>query len=81
MSPGWEVEFRVVRLGVISAYPDEDWDAQRIWEAAARRGEAVLLAPTDFAARIQAMAEVWRVWAEHTHVFPKPGGNPGGKAK
>jgi RimK family alpha-L-glutamate ligase len=37
---------------VISAYPEEDWDAQRIWEAAARRGEATLLAPTDFGARV-----------------------------
>jgi ribosomal protein S6--L-glutamate ligase len=42
----------LTRIGVISAYPEEDWDAQRIWEAAARRGEAVLLQPTDFAARI-----------------------------
>jgi tetrahydromethanopterin:alpha-L-glutamate ligase len=42
----------VTRIGVISAYPDEDWDAQRIWEAAARRGEATLLGPTDFSARI-----------------------------
>jgi ribosomal protein S6--L-glutamate ligase len=42
----------VTRIGVISAYPEEDWDAQRIWEAAARRAEAVLLAPSDFAARI-----------------------------
>jgi len=31
--------------------------------------------------RIQAMAELWKVWADRTHVFPKPGGNPGGQAK
>jgi RimK family alpha-L-glutamate ligase len=42
----------VARIGVISAFPDEDWEAQRIWEAAARLGEATLLAPTDFGARI-----------------------------
>jgi tetrahydromethanopterin:alpha-L-glutamate ligase len=38
-----------VRIGVISAYPDEDWDARRIAEAASRRGDARVLAPTDFA--------------------------------
>jgi tetrahydromethanopterin:alpha-L-glutamate ligase len=42
----------VATIGVISAYPEEDWDARRIRDAAARRGEAVVLAPTDFAARI-----------------------------
>jgi tetrahydromethanopterin:alpha-L-glutamate ligase len=42
----------LTRIGVISAYPEEDWDAQRIWEAAARRAEAILLDPTDFSARI-----------------------------
>jgi ribosomal protein S6--L-glutamate ligase len=48
----------VRRIGVISAYPGEDWDAQRIWEAAARRGEAVLLSPTDFSARIGAVTSI-----------------------
>jgi tetrahydromethanopterin:alpha-L-glutamate ligase len=42
----------LTRIGVISAYPEEDWDAQRIWEAAGRRAEVVLLQPTDFSARI-----------------------------
>jgi ribosomal protein S6--L-glutamate ligase len=41
-----------VRIGVISAYPDEDWDARAIHAAAARRAEARLLAPTDFGARV-----------------------------
>jgi ribosomal protein S6--L-glutamate ligase len=35
---------------VISAYPDEDWHAQQIVAAAARRGEVTSLLPTDFGA-------------------------------
>jgi ribosomal protein S6--L-glutamate ligase len=40
----------LIRIGVISAYPDEDWHAQRIAAAAARRGDVALLSPTDFGA-------------------------------
>jgi ribosomal protein S6--L-glutamate ligase len=40
----------VTRIGIISAYPEEDWHAQRIAAAAERRGEVSLLAPTDFGA-------------------------------
>jgi tetrahydromethanopterin:alpha-L-glutamate ligase len=42
----------VVRIGVISAYPHEDWDAQQIARAAARRHRVDVLRPTDFAAEI-----------------------------
>jgi len=42
----------VSRIGIISAYPDEDWDAQRITEAASRRATVELLAPTDFGVAI-----------------------------
>ena len=41
---------RLTRIGIISAYPDEDWDARRIAEAAERHGHVELLAPTDFGA-------------------------------
>ena len=41
-----------MKIGVISAYPDEDWDARRIAEAAAHRGDARVLLPTDFAAEV-----------------------------
>src|SRR5579871_1192111 len=48
---GFEAEGeRVVRMGVISAYPDEDWHAARIARAAAARGSAEVLSPLDFAA-------------------------------
>ncbi|HZS38931.1 MAG TPA: RimK family alpha-L-glutamate ligase [Polyangia bacterium] len=43
-----------MRIGVISAYPDEDWDAQRIAAAARRRGDVRVLAPTEFGAEIGA---------------------------
>jgi RimK family alpha-L-glutamate ligase len=42
----------VLRIGVISAYPDDDWHARRIVEAAARAHRADVLAPTDFAAEV-----------------------------
>lgn len=42
----------MLRIGVISAYPDEDWDAQKIASAAAERGRVDVLRPTDFAADV-----------------------------
>ncbi|HEX2570148.1 MAG TPA: RimK family alpha-L-glutamate ligase [Polyangia bacterium] len=41
-----------MRLGIISAYPEEDWHARRILEAARERAEAELLSPLDFAADV-----------------------------
>ncbi len=46
-----------IRLGIISAYPDEDWEARAIADAAARRAGAALLGPTDFAASVGPGAE------------------------
>ena len=42
----------MTRIGIISAYPDEDWHAQQIARAAARHGEVRLLQPTDFGAEL-----------------------------
>jgi tetrahydromethanopterin:alpha-L-glutamate ligase len=42
----------VARIGVISAYPDEDWHARRIADAAAARGSAEVLSPLDFEADV-----------------------------
>jgi ribosomal protein S6--L-glutamate ligase len=38
----------VTRIGIISAYPDEDWEAQRIFEAARARGAVEVWQPSDF---------------------------------
>ena len=46
----------MLRIGVISAYPDEDWHAQRIALAAARHDRVDVLAPTDFAAEVRSGA-------------------------
>lgn len=46
----------MLRIGIISAYPDEDWHAQRIALAAARRDHVDVLAPTEFAAELRAGA-------------------------
>ena len=43
----------MLRIGVISAYPDDDWHAGRIVEAAARQHRVDVLAPTDFAAQVE----------------------------
>ena len=40
----------VVRLGIISAYPDEDWHARQILEEARRVASAEVLSPLDFSA-------------------------------
>ncbi|MGZ3427272.1 MAG: ATP-grasp domain-containing protein [Polyangia bacterium] len=42
----------MLRIGVISAYPDDDWHASRIVEAAARVHRVDVLLPTEFAAEI-----------------------------
>jgi tetrahydromethanopterin:alpha-L-glutamate ligase len=44
----------VLRIGVVSAYPDEDWHAQAIARAAARRDRVDVLRPTEFAAEVRA---------------------------
>ena len=46
----------MLRIGVISAYPDEDWHAQRIALAARRRAHVDIVGPLDFAAEIGAAA-------------------------
>ncbi|MCU1281122.1 MAG: alpha-L-glutamate ligase, RimK family [bacterium] len=42
----------MLRIGVISAYPDDDWHARRIVEAAGRADRVDVLAPTEFAAEV-----------------------------
>ena len=44
----------MLRIGVISAYPHDDWHARRIADAAARDAAVDVLAPVDFAAEIGA---------------------------
>jgi ribosomal protein S6--L-glutamate ligase len=46
----------VLQIGVLSAYGEDDWHAQRIARAAAQHHHVDLLAPTDFAAEITAGA-------------------------
>jgi ribosomal protein S6--L-glutamate ligase len=43
----------VTTIGIIAAYPDEDWDAQRIAGAAREHGRVELLSPLDFAVEIE----------------------------
>ncbi|MGZ3405548.1 MAG: ATP-grasp domain-containing protein [Polyangia bacterium] len=42
----------MLRIGVISAYPDDDWHASRIVEAATRAHRVDVLLPTEFAAEV-----------------------------
>jgi ribosomal protein S6--L-glutamate ligase len=43
----------MIRIGVISAYPEEDWDARAILDAARAAGRVDLLSPIDFGARLE----------------------------
>ena len=47
---------QVLRIGVISAYTDHDWHAQRIALAAARYDHVDILSPTDFSAEVRSGA-------------------------
>jgi ribosomal protein S6--L-glutamate ligase len=47
-----------LRIGVVSAYPDEDWDARRITAAARRRGDVRVLDPSAFAAELDGRPRV-----------------------
>ena len=59
----------MVRLGIISAYPDEDWHAQRIVAAAKSRCEAEILSPLDFGADIDGSAQTILVNGESHRRF------------
>ena len=65
-------DWKLVRLGGQGA-----WE---LYNLARDRTELNNLAEQE-PARVQAMATQWQAWAERTHVFPKPGGNQGGKKK
>ena len=54
----------MVRLGIISAYPDEDWHAQRIAAAARSRCDAEILSPLDFGADIDGTRQILLVKGE-----------------
>lgn len=43
---------RLVRIGVITAWPEEDWHSQRLLEACARRGEVLAIDPGGLSARV-----------------------------
>jgi ribosomal protein S6--L-glutamate ligase len=59
----------VTRVGIFSAYPDDDWHAQRIVEAAREHGQVELLRPTDLRAEIG--RDGCRIWVrdEAAHAF------------
>lgn len=43
---------RFIRIGVVTAWPDDDWHSARLLEACARRAEVVSLDPAALAARV-----------------------------
>jgi ribosomal protein S6--L-glutamate ligase len=44
---------RFIRIGVVTAWPEDDWHSARLLEACARRAEAVPLDPAVLAARVE----------------------------
>jgi arylsulfatase A-like enzyme len=67
-----EGDWKLVRFG-----PQGKWE---LYNIAQDRTEMNDLAG-QHAERVDTMAAKWRAWAERTHVFPKPGGGQGAKAK
>jgi arylsulfatase len=65
-------DWKLVRRG-----PQAAWE---LYNMADDRTELKNLA-SEQPRRVEALAAQWRTWAERTQVFPKPGGNPGQKAK
>jgi ribosomal protein S6--L-glutamate ligase len=59
----------VTRIGIISAYADEDWDSQRICAAARARGAVEILAPTDFGVELDRGAAHVTVRGEDARAF------------
>jgi len=43
---------KALRIGIITAYPEEDWHSQQLIEAASQRGDVVIIRPERLAARI-----------------------------
>ena len=43
---------RFIRIGVITAWPDDDWHSVRLLEACSRRADAVAIDPSALAARV-----------------------------
>ncbi|HEY6100470.1 MAG TPA: RimK family alpha-L-glutamate ligase [Anaeromyxobacter sp.] len=43
---------RFIRIGVVTAWPDDDWHSAHLLEACARRADAVVLDPSALAARV-----------------------------
>ncbi len=56
---------RFIRIGVVTAWPDEDWHSERLLAACRRRSEAMPIDPATFAARV-----------EHAGVAVLAGGSP-----
>jgi len=50
-----------MRLGIVTAFPTQDWHSQRLIEAAQRRGRAVVLDPADFSVEINGGGPLVRV--------------------
>ncbi len=72
----------MVRMGVISAYPEEDWHAARIARAAAARASAEVLSPLDFGAEVSPGATRLLVRGEaastyHAFLTPRALGDTG----
>jgi tetrahydromethanopterin:alpha-L-glutamate ligase len=52
---------RVPRIGIITAYPEEDWHSRQLMEAADRYGGHVVIRPETVSARVSARGTVIRV--------------------
>lgn len=53
---------KALRIGIITAYPEEDWHSTQLIEAAGRHGEAIVIKPERLSARIS--RDGVQVWSD-----------------
>ena len=44
---------RFIRIGVVTAWPEDDWHSERLLAAFGRRGETHAIDPADLATRVE----------------------------
>jgi len=59
----------MVRLGIVTAFPTQDWHSQRLIEAAQRRGRVAVLDPADFSVEIGETGSLVRVRGKNANHF------------
>ncbi len=60
---------RAIRIGIVTAWPDEDWHSERLLAACGRRADAVTIDPASLAARVGSAGVEVRAGGERASRF------------